>query len=92
MLLNFFDYLMVYCDIIEPQTVGDTIAPLLRTICKTGEFNRTTEKIFINPHYLAVNKSFINTINIDVRDPSGEQAKFQSNLSKILVKLHFRPK
>ena len=82
---------MVYCDVIEPQTVGDTYAPLLRVIYKTGEFNRTTEKIYTNPHYLPVNKSFITSINIDVRDPSGDQSRFENLLSKVLVKLHFRP-
>ena len=86
---NFVDYLMIYCDLVESQTVGDTYAPLLRTICKTGEFNKTTEKIFT--HYLPVCKSFINSINIDVRDPSGERVRFENHLSKVILKLHFRP-
>ena len=89
--LNFFDYLMLYCDLAEPQCVGDTFAPLLRSICKTGAFNTSTEKIYTNPHYIPVCKSFINSINIDIRDPAGEQVKFENSLSKVLVKLHFRP-
>jgi hypothetical protein len=51
-------YLMVYTDPIESQIVGDTYANLLRTITKTGEFNRTTEKLFLDPHYIAVTKSY----------------------------------
>jgi hypothetical protein len=90
-LINFFDYLMVYTDLIEQQYVGDSLAPLLRTITKTGQFNRTTEKIFIDPHYLPVNKSYITSINIDIRDPTGKPARFENLLSKVLVKLHFRP-
>ena len=90
-LLNFMDYIMIYTDLIEPQAVGDTYAPLLRVISKTGEFNHTTEKIYTNPHYLHVNKSFITSINIDIRDPSGEQIKFGNQLSKVILKLHFRP-
>ena len=82
---------MVYCDLVEPQTVGDTSAPLLRTICKTGEFNKTTEKVFSEPHYLPVMRSYINTINIDIRDPSGEKVRFENQLSKVILKLHFRP-
>ena len=89
--LNFIDYLMIYCDIVEQQYVGDAYAPLLRTICLTGEFNKTTEKVYTAPHYLPVSKSFICSINIDVRDPSGAEARFESLLSKVLVKLHFRP-
>jgi hypothetical protein len=90
-LLNFIDYLMVYSDLVMQQRVGNTYAQLLRTITKTGEFNRTTEKIFETPQYLPLTKSYISTINIDIRYPTGEPAKFESLLSKVLVKLHFRP-
>jgi hypothetical protein len=90
-LLNFFDYLMVYTDIIEPQLVGNTRSELLQCVTKTGFFNRTTEKIFTNPHYIPVNRCFINNININVRTPNGEYARFESATSKVLVKLHFRP-
>ena len=90
-LVNFIDYLMVYSDIVESQYVGDTKGQLLRVVNKTGEFNRTTEKIYEFGHYLRVNKSYINSINIDVRDPTGQQARFENRLSKVLVKLHFRP-
>ena len=90
-IFNFVDYLMVYCDLIESQTVGDTTAPLLRTICKTGKFNSTNEKIFTDPHYSPVLRSYINTINVDIRDPSGEQIRFENQLSKVILKLHFRP-
>ena len=87
--LNFVDYLMVYCDIVDPQNVGDTFAQLLRTICTTGEFNKSTEKIYTTPHYIPVCKSFITNINIDIRDPSGEQVKFENLLSKVLEKIKF---
>jgi hypothetical protein len=90
-LLNFVDYLMVYCDLVEPQTVGDVTAPLLRTITKTGKFNTTNEKIFTEPHYMPVLRSYINTINVDVRDPSGQPVRFENQLSKVILKLHFRP-
>jgi hypothetical protein len=38
-LLNFYDYLMVFCDIIEYQRVGDQYGKLLRSITKTSDFN-----------------------------------------------------
>ncbi len=72
-----------------PQRVGNTYAQLLRTITKTGEFNRTTEKIFKIPQYLPINRSYISSINIDIRYPKGDPAKFESKLSNVLVKLHF---
>jgi hypothetical protein len=90
-LLNFFDYLMIYCDIIEQQYVGDTCAQLLGTVTKTSSFNTTLEKSFVNPHYLNVNKTYINSININIRDPTGSLVRFENKLSKVLIKLHFKP-
>jgi len=90
-LFNLIDYLMVYTDIIEPQFVGNTRSELLQTVTKNGIFNRTTEKIYTNPHYLPLNRSFINSININIRYPNGEYTQFESLTSKVLVKLHFRP-
>jgi hypothetical protein len=82
---------MIYTNIIEPQYVGNTRSELLQTVTKTGLFNRTTEKIYNNPHYLPLNKSFINNININVRYPTGEFARFENLTSKVISKLHFRP-
>ena len=90
-LLNFYDYLMVYCDIIEYQRVGDQYGKLLRSITNTSDFNKTIEKIYVNPHYLPVQNSSIHSINILITDPTGDKVKFGSNTSKVLVKLHFRP-
>jgi hypothetical protein len=91
-LLNFYDYMYVYCDIIQYQRIGDQYGQLLRTITKTSDFNKTIEKIFIHPHYLPVSNSIINTINIRITDPSGNQVKFGNINSKVIAKLHFRPK
>lgn len=91
-LLNFFDYMYVYCDAIEYQRVGDQYGQLLRTITKTSDFNKTIEKIFIYPHYIPVANSIINSLNFLITDPTGNQIKFASQNSKVLVKLHFRPK
>ncbi len=82
---------MVYTDqVVQQRVVGNTYAQLLRTITKTADFNRTTEKIFETPQYLPLTRSYITSINIDIRYPTGESAKFESLLYKVLVKLHFR--
>jgi hypothetical protein len=75
----------------KKKYIGNTLAPILRFISKTGQFNKNTEKIFTDPHYIPVRNSFISSINIDIRDPSGEPIRFENDLSKTLVKLHFRP-
>jgi hypothetical protein len=89
--INISDYLMVYSDVIEYQYVRDTFAPLLRTVCRTGSFNETCEKIFTSPHYIPVRKSYIISINIDIRDTSGNPVQFSAPTGKVLTKLHFRP-
>jgi hypothetical protein len=90
-LLNFYDVLYVYCDIISYQRIGDQYGKLIRTITKTSEFNKSIEKIYTNPHYLPVCKNFINSINIIVAATTGIPVHFASETSKVVVKLHFRP-
>ena len=36
-----FNTLYVYCDLIQPQIVGNVLAPLLRTVPLTGEVQQT---------------------------------------------------
>jgi len=81
----------VYCNLISPQIVGDTKVPLLRTIpVKTRTGVEQVTKSFTNPHYLPLNKNYINSIEILIRDDTGQPISFQRG--KTLVKLHLRPR
>jgi hypothetical protein len=89
-ILNFIDFIYVYCDIIDSQYVGDTKAPLLKKIGKTGGFNKTVYNIFTDNDYVLVKDRYINRINIIICDKSGNKIKFGSIQSEVHVKLRFK--
>lgn len=83
--------LYVYCDIIEPQLVGDVMAPLLRiTSVDKSTYMMSDQKtcIFSEPHYVPVLLSDFENIEIDIRLDTGKPVPFQFGTS--CVKLHFR--
>ena len=85
-----FHSMYVYCNAVEPQIVGDVYAPLLRTVGVSGENGETVVHNFINPHYLSVNADELNTLEINIKDDTGENVSFLSG--KTICKLHFRKK
>lgn len=79
----------VYCDIIQDQYVGDTMAPLLRTV-RTSSDKSNMSIMYENPHYVPVKTTRINTINISIMDHFGKQILFSNKLKRTIVKLHFK--
>lgn len=81
----------VYCDLVEPQIVGDTVAPLLQIVnlnltnCRHGTQQST---LFNSPHYVPVLKNRFQEVEIDLRDSMGNPLPFQFGTS--CVKLHLR--
>lgn len=82
--------LMVYSDIVEPQIVGDVLAPLLRIVNVTGNDGEVICVKYDRPHYLPVSRKQIDTLEIVIRTHIGELTPFQRGRS--YVKLHFRQK
>ena len=80
--------LFVYCDIAEDVIVGDTKAPLLRTVNVQGEYGETTHKIYSTPLYVPVRKSHFDTIEINIRNETGQFVPFAFGTT--IVTLHFR--
>lgn len=83
--------LYVYCDIIEPQIVGDVMCPLLRIIPLDPVkyvYGSNKMHIFSPPHYVPVMRREFDTIEIDIRSSTGEHIPFQFGTS--CVKLHFK--
>lgn len=80
--------LFVYCDIVEYQSVGDTKAPLIRTVPMLYKDNLVSSNTFIKPYYHPVKKDYIKQIEIELRNDTGALVQFQTGKS-ILV-LHFR--
>lgn len=81
--------LFVYTDIIEPQIVGDTFAPLLTSTSFVGYERQPITHTF-EPKYLPLNRYFIDTIHILLCNEFGEQIYFDFGTAS--VTLHFRPR
>ena|SRR5437868_7973522 len=82
--------LYVYCDIVEPQLVGDTAAPLLRIVPveNVEKFGHVNCKIYNSLHYMPVMKKYFDTVEIDILTGTGDLAPFEFGSS--IVKVHFR--
>lgn len=82
--------LMLYSDIVEPQVVGDVLAPLLRIVNVTGKDGEVVSIQYDRPHYLPVSRKMIDTLEIVIRSHTGELMPFERG--RTYVKLHFRQK
>ncbi len=80
--------LFVYTDLVEYQVVGNVLAPLLRTVPITGVYGETVGCVFLSPHYLRLRKKSFDSVEINIRDSSGENIGFQFGIT--IVKLHLR--
>lgn len=91
--VNHGTYLLyIYLNIVEPQRVGNAEVNLIRTVYFNAyDSERRPEVVysrFNSPHYINVNKKYIDTLTVDIRDPTGERIPFLVGSSS--VKLHFR--
>jgi len=83
---NKINNLFIYSDIVQFQNVGDTFAPLLRTIPITGknEAFKHLHYIYNTPQYIPVSRSNIDSIEIDIKDDLGNKIPFSSEGKVIL--------
>ena len=82
------DSLFVYCDVLEYVPVGDTLAPLLRTVVVRGKHGDQISEKYINPMYLPVQKKSFDSIEINIMTDTGDAVPFVDGPST--VTLHFR--
>lgn len=81
----------VYCNIVEPQFVGNSLKQLLRAVPITaGPLGGTIHKEFITAHYIGVLANEFDTLEIEIRNDFGKLIDFQ--FGKVIAKLHFRRK
>lgn len=81
----------VYTDIVEPQHVGDVLAPLLRIVNIDNTqyvFGNQIANIFTHPHYIPLLRKEFQQVEIDIRDDLGYYLPFMQG--SLNVKLHFR--
>lgn len=83
-----FPVIYVYCDLLEPQIVGDVHAPLLKIIKVEGNDGEMVNAHFTRPLYLPVIRQHFQTIQLETRLQSGELVPFERG--KIFLVLHFR--
>ena len=84
-----FSALFVYSNIVKPQIVGDSVAPLLRIIpvdSMTEDYNRTVS--FRHVQYRPVISTPTQHIEIDIRRDTGSPVAFQ--IGKFVATLHFK--
>ena len=83
-----FHDLYVYCDIIQPQYVGDALVPLLRIVPVEGKDRERISKSFIRPQYVPVSRKQFESIEVNIKRDTGETVPFE--FGRVLLTLHFR--
>ena len=78
----------VYCDLVEPRIVGDTLAPLLSVVPAKGRSGEYVSLRYEKPQYHPVLRNNISDVRISLRDDQGNRIRFRKG--KSIVGLHFR--
>ena len=73
-----FHSLYVYCSAVESQIVGEVYAPLMRTVGLSGLKGETIVRNFIDPHYMPVNCDELRSLEMNIKDDTGENVSFRS--------------
>ena len=79
--------LYIYTNIITDEFKYSSFQPLLKIVNLEGKLNDYTHTTFENPHYRKVNKTFINSIEIQIKDSFNHLINFNQ---KTQLKLHFK--
>lgn len=89
--INIPQQVFVYCDIAEPQFVGDGASKLLRNvgIPDVTKFGEIYTKTYSNPHYIPILKKNFSSIEVQLKSSTDEFVPFQFGPSS--VKVHIRP-
>jgi hypothetical protein len=82
------DHLWVNSDIVENQVVGDTMAPLIRTVAVSGSFGDIISTVYPVPHYVGVVCNEFSSIEITINTDANRPVVFTAG--KTIVVLHFR--
>ncbi|GBN70691.1 hypothetical protein AVEN_171546-1 [Araneus ventricosus] len=75
----------VYCDIVAPSLVGDSLASILKIIPVANEHNEQIVKNLSIPLYFKVKKQFFGVIEIEMRTRSGTPIKFISGKTNLVL-------
>lgn len=89
------DKMLIYCDILEPQVIGDAWGQVLQIInTSSGSFRpyygQPCSSTFQRSQYIPVQSSHFEKVTIDIRSIDGQLMLFQ--YGTLCVKLHFQNK
>ncbi|GFS64914.1 uncharacterized protein TNIN_320461 [Trichonephila inaurata madagascariensis] len=62
-----FPLIYVYCDLVEPQIVGDVQAPLLKIVKVEGKDGEVVNAHYTRPHYVPVIRQHFQTVEMVLR-------------------------
>jgi hypothetical protein len=82
--------LFIYTNIVQESVVGDSLTRLLKVvhIPTFAEFGQTVNIRYDEPDYIPVGMNELETIEIDIKDDSGETIPF--TFGRSVLTLHFR--
>ena len=80
--------IFVYCNIVQPQIVGNASVPLLRTIAVSGKSGDIITETFNNIQYVPLQIKSFENIEILLRTDTGDPVPFERG--KVIVTLYFR--
>ena len=78
----------VYCDIVQPQIVGNTNVHLLRTISVSGKSSDVITKTFTNIQYVPVQTKSFEHFEILLSSDAGDPMPFERG--KVIATLYSR--
>ena len=78
----------VYTNIIENQHTGNYKVPLLRVVPVRAKYGNLSCVNYDRPHFMPLSQSNVHTIEVDLRDSTGDLISFESG--KVVVTLLFR--
>ena len=87
--LNAIHAFHVHADLVEPQHVGDAMAPLVGYVDIDGKPGERISHTCNPLVYLPVAKSYIDAIRVRINDERGENVTFP-DLENVVMRLHFR--
>jgi hypothetical protein len=82
------DSLFVYCDLVEPQIVGNSMQQLLRIVPIKGRHGDYISSVFVAPHYIRILRREFSTVEITIKTDTNRLVPFE--FGKCIAKLHFR--
>ena len=83
--MNPLDFLYVYCDVVEPRVVGDSLTPLLPIVPVEVDHGEFVTWIV---HYVRVQRKTFQTLEVNIRHRTGKKVSFERGT--LNVTLHLR--